>query len=142
MISFALSCAKGHAFEAWFASSAAYEAQKLGDDIACPVCGIAEVDKALMTPAVATARAKDAVRVAANVPEPPEMVQVLRKIRKHLTDNADYVGDRFATEARRIHYEEAEQRGIYGEATKEEVHALADEGIEFHPLPVLPEDHH
>jgi hypothetical protein len=66
---------------------------------------------------------------------------MLRKIRQHLTENAEYVGNRFAEEARRIHYEESEKRGIYGEATAEQVRALADEDIEFHPLPVLPEDH-
>ena len=65
---------------------------------------------------------------------------MLRKLRKHLTENADYVGDRFAEEARRIHYDEVEKRGIYGEATSDEVRSLAEEGIEFHPLPVLPED--
>ena len=68
------------------------------------------------------------------------MQEVVRKLRKHLTENAENVGDRFAEEARRIHYDEAEKRGIYGEATSEEVHALVEEGIEFHPLPRLPED--
>ena len=65
----------------------------------------------------------------------------LRKLREHLTENADYVGPKFAEEARRIHYNEAEKRGIYGEASSEEARALAEEGIEFHPLPMLPEEH-
>ena len=81
------------------------------------------------------------MRLAANVPEQTEMVAALRKLREHLTENADYVGPKFAEEARRIHYNETEKRGIYGEASSEEAHALAEEGIEFHPLPVLPEEH-
>ena len=66
---------------------------------------------------------------------------MLRKLRKHLTENADYVGPKFAEEARRIHYNETEKRGIYGEASPDEARALAEEGIEFHPLPMLPEEH-
>ncbi|HEX2256624.1 MAG TPA: DUF1178 family protein [Afifellaceae bacterium] len=143
MIRFSLACSAGHKFEGWFASSGAFETQKERRVLLCPVCGDADVDKALMTPSVATARRKDAVRVAAHTgpSEEPEMVSMLRKLRKHLTDNADYVGNRFAEEARRIHYDEVEKRGIYGEASSDEVRSLAEEGIEFHPLPVLPEDH-
>jgi hypothetical protein len=99
------------------------------------------IEKTLMAPAVATSRKRDSVRLAANVPDHQEAITALRKIRKHLTENADYVGPKFAEEARRIHYNETEKRGIYGEASSEEAKALAEEGIEFHPLPVLPEDH-
>jgi hypothetical protein len=94
-----------------------------------------------MAPSVATSRKKESVKLAANVPQHQEVAQILKKLRKHLTDNADYVGPKFAEEARRIHYNEVEKRGIYGEASPEEAKALAEEGIEFHPLPVLPEDH-
>ena len=145
MIRFSLSCHKDHRFEGWFASSEAFEAQRAESLVLCPVCGASDVDKALMTPAVATARKKErekeTVKVAAHTGEETDMVAMLRKLRKHLTDNADYVGGKFAEEARRIHYDEVEKRGIYGEATSDEVHALRDEGIEFHPLPILPEDH-
>jgi hypothetical protein len=141
VIRFSLSCIEGHKFEGWFASSEAFETQKAGGMTRCPVCGTGSVDKALMAPMVSTSRKKDAMRVAAHVPEEPDAAAVLRKIRKHLTENAAYVGDKFAEEARRIHYDEAEKRGIYGEATSDEVRSLLDEGIEFHPLPVLPEDH-
>ena len=144
MIHFSLACSAGHKFEGWFASSESFEEQKGRHVLLCPVCGDADVDKALMAPAVTTSRKKDAVRVAAHTTGPavePEMVSMLRKLRKHLTDNADYVGNRFAEEARRIHYDEVEKRGIYGEATSEEVRSLAEEGIEFHALPVLPEEH-
>ena len=141
MIKYSLSCDSGHPFEAWFASSDAYEKQSAAGTLLCPVCGSAEVDKALMAPAVATSRKKDAVRLAANVPEHKEMIAALRKIRNQMTENADYVGPKFAEEARKIHYNETEKRGIYGEASSDEARSLAEEGIEFHPLPVLPEDH-
>jgi len=149
MIRYALSCPAGHAFEAWFAGSDAYEDQLTRGLVTCPQCGSGEVAKSLMAPAVSTARKKaarrDAARksvpVAANVSDGGEATALLRKLREHLVENADYVGDKFAEEARRIHYNEAERRGIYGEATSDEARALADEGIEFHPLPVLPEDH-
>lgn len=144
MICFALSCPDGHAFEGWFASSHVFETQRAEGAICCPVCGAADVDKALMAPTVATSRQRDSVRLAAHAPqlaEDSEIVAKLRQIRKRLTDGADYVGDRFAEEARRIHYDEVEKRGIYGEATSDEVRALSEEGVEFHPLPLLPEDH-
>ena len=141
MIRYSLSCHDGHGFEGWFASSEAYDDQQAKGGIACPSCGSTSVHKALMAPAVTTSRQRDSVRLAANVPERTEMVAALRKLREHLTENADYVGPKFAEEARRIHYNETEKRGIYGEASSEEAHALAEEGIEFHPLPVLPEEH-
>lgn len=139
MIRFSLSCSDGHDFEAWFASSDGFEAQKVRGDIYCPVCGSQLVEKALMAPAVSTSRKRESLRVAAHVAE-ADMVGAMRKLRKHLTENSENVGDRFAEEARRIHYDEAEKRGIYGEATSDEVHSLVEEGIEFHPLPGLPED--
>lgn len=141
MIRYALSCDSGHDFEGWFASSDAFDTQKAHRSIMCPACGSSEVEKALMAPNVATSRKKDSVRLAANVPDRQEVVATLRKLRQHMTENADYVGPKFAEEARKIHYNESEKRGIYGEASSEEASALAEEGIEFHPLPVLPEDH-
>ena len=143
MIRYALACGEGHEFEGWFGGSRAFDEQKAAGEIACPVCGSAEVDKVLMAPAVAgTKRAMSEAPIPVAAPQalPEELVATLRRLRRHVTENADYVGDRFAEEARRIHYRETEARGIYGEATREEAVALSEEGIEFHPLPVLPED--
>ena len=144
MIRFALRCAAEHDFEGWFANSAAFDAQRGAGDISCPVCGSVDVDKGLMAPSVTPSRKAESVRLAAHPPQVPpdsEVVAKLREIRRKLTADSEYVGDRFAEEARRIHYDEVEKRGIHGEATRDEVRGLADEGIEFHPLPVLPEDH-
>jgi hypothetical protein len=162
VIRYALTCPDRHAFEAWFSGSGAFEDQQARGLLACPVCGSTAVDRAVMAPAVATGRsaerresreitptddaAEPPVRLAANVPDGPaaekhEVVAALRKLRQHLTENAENVGRRFAEEARRIHYNEVEKRAIYGEATREDAKGLAEEGIEFHPLPPLPEDH-
>lgn len=152
MIRYRLACARGHDFEAWFANANAFDEQKAAGLLACPACGDTEIDKTLMAPAVASGRRARAARPetpgpdaaqAVFRPEPgaEEIKVALRRLRKHVVANADYVGDRFAEEARKIHYEEAEKRGIYGETTGEEARALAEEGIEFHPLPVLPEEH-
>ena len=144
MIRYALTCEDGHRFESWFAGSQAYDDLRAADAVLCPECGSAAVEKALMAPQVATARKKDAkkekVRLAANHSMRAEAIAAIRKIRDHVTENADYVGDKFPEEARKIHYEEAEPRGIYGEATTDEAKVLEEEGIEFHPLPMLPEE--
>jgi hypothetical protein len=140
MIRYALRCGKGHEFEAWFRSGADYD--KGGTS--CPVCGSAEIEKAVMAPQVARSdrgeKGGDRMRLAAADPRHKAMLAALKELRDKATENADYVGDKFAEEARKIHYKETEPRGIYGEATGEEAKALIDEGIEFHPLPTLPED--
>jgi hypothetical protein len=141
VILYRLSCSAGHEFDGWFAGSKAFDQQVAKGLVACPVCASVEVGKALMAPALAGGRKKEAMPVAANVAEDKEHIAILRKLRQRLTESAEYVGPKFPEEARRIHYEEAEKRGIYGEASPEEARALSEEGIEFHPLPVLPEDH-
>ena len=144
MIRYALTCEDGHRFESWFANSQAFDTLRAADAVLCPECGSAAVEKALMAPQISTARKKDAkkekVRLAANHSMRAEAVAAIRKIRDHVSENADYVGEKFPEEARKIHYEEAEKRGIYGEATADEAKALAEEGVEFHPLPILPEE--
>lgn len=168
MIRYTLVCPDRHEFEVWFSGSEAFETQQSEGLLSCPVCGSSDVERGLMAPAVATARRREgrlgqpggqanatdedvpagesnenrqAVQLAANVPERQEFVAAVRRLREHLTANAEDVGTRFAEEARKIHYNETEKRGIYGQATPDDARALADEGIEFHPLPPLPEDH-
>ena len=139
MIRYAINCAGGHRFEAWFASAGSFDLQQESGAVACPECGVTEVEKALMAPALGASDKTRPVRLSANAPA--EVAEAVRTIRKHLTDNAEYVGDRFATEARKIHFEETEKRGIYGEANAPDVRGLIEDGVEFHPLPALPEDH-
>lgn len=153
MIRYQLVCAAGHDFEAWFANSAAFDAQRAAGQLACPACGDPHVEKALMAPAV-PAKARKSVAAAESMGEGAqrpqamlksdskahELREALRQLRDHVTGNADYVGPRFAEEARKIHYKEAENRGIWGEASAEEAKALNEEGIEIFPLPEMPED--
>lgn len=140
MIRYSLKCDHEHEFEAWFRSSADYDRAAKAGENKCPVCGSGEVGKALMAPAVTGTKKSEKVSLAAPDPRSAVMREALKEFRKKVTEGADYVGDKFAEEARKIHYEEVEQRGIYGEATAEEARELAEEGIGFHPLPALPED--
>jgi hypothetical protein len=140
MILYTLRCDHDHEFEAWFRSSEDFE--KNGAE--CPLCGSAKVEKAIMAPALSgSARhGKEERQTLAAAPDPKRkaMLEALKEMRRQVTENADYVGNRFADEARKIHYNEAEARAIYGEATGEEAKALIEEGVEFHPLPNLPDD--
>lgn len=167
MILFVLKCTADHRFEAWFRNGDAYEAQAAARSIACPVCGDSHISKAPMAPRIAKGRGKEAppdpqaasspeaatrqpmVPAPAGAGQPPagdearqrfaaEMMRQLTEMRRKVEENCDYVGDRFAEEARRIHYGEADPRGIYGEASDKEVEELQDEGVTFHRIPWLP----
>jgi hypothetical protein len=158
MIRYALSCDQGHAFESWFQNSAACDKQVEGRLVSCPVCNSTEVAKAIMTPRLSGAKkggdagaapderapagSQDAPAPVAMVsPKERELRQKLKELREHLIKNADYVGHRFPEEARKMHYGEIEHRSIYGQATSDQARDLHEEGIEFHPLPVLPDEH-
>lgn len=157
MIKYALVCDKGHEFESWFADSAAYDKQRKKKLVLCPVCDSGKVEKAIMAPRVAAKKGKRPVAgVPAPVPSaapagPPAPVAMispqemefrskLKELRDHLVKNAENVGAKFPEEARKMHYGEVEHRSIYGVATPEEAKDLLEEGIECHPLPVLPDE--
>lgn len=136
MIRYALNCSQDHSFEAWFKDGPTFDRQAEARDITCPVCGDSEIRKAVMAPAVSRSGGRAAQDKAAKV---AALVQMLRQVRKHVEEHFDNVGDRFADEARRIHYGEVEARDIYGQATLAEVKELHEEGIAVRPLPELPE---
>ena len=149
MIKYSLICETGHEFEGWFQNSGAFDVQSANSLISCPSCGTHEVQKALMAPAVATG-AKETTPVQ-NHPTPgagitthayvpPSIQDIVRKIRTEIEKRAEYVGPDFAEEARKIHYAESPERGIYGEATSDQVAELDAEGIQVFALPVLPEE--
>ncbi len=153
MILYNLICDRRHTFESWFASSVAYDRQAKRGLISCPLCGSAEVEKAIMAPRLArkdkgtsvTAPPEDQAPPAASPvamlsPQEQEFRKKLKELRDHLTANADNVGKKFPEEARKMHYGETEHRSIYGEASPEEAKEMHEEGIEFHPLPVLPDE--
>ncbi|SFZ85792.1 hypothetical protein SAMN02983003_2962 [Devosia enhydra] len=139
MITYTLSCAAGHRFDGWFRSADAFEDQRVKGVLTCPDCGSASVDKAIMAPSVAR-RDTGRMPVSAGHPDQATILAAMRALKRKLMSEAENVGDRFAEEARKIHFEEADPRGIYGQATPDEARALAEEGIPFMPLPDLPEE--
>lgn len=144
MILFELKCASDHRFEAWFRDGAAYDAQAAAGTIACPLCGDTHVGKAPMAPRIAKGRkesgkpAKPAGSDEAAVALQAEVLQQLGELRRAVEEGCDYVGERFAEEARRIHYGETDARGIYGEASAGDVAELKEEGVAIHRIPWLP----
>jgi hypothetical protein len=139
MIRYALLCEHQHDFEGWFGSSDDYDDQHARGLMACPACGSRAVRKAVMAPAVVGAKTR---RGMDGSPEPTRemMMQAADAVRQHVEENFDYVGDRFADEARAMHGGKAEARAIYGEASGQEVKALIEEGVPIAPLPPKPPD--
>jgi hypothetical protein len=154
MIRYNLRCERGHAFESWFQSSSAYEAQEKRKLVNCPSCGSAKVERAIMAPQIVSKKGREsavpAPAVATDVATPGstpllmaqerELRAKLRELRDHIVKNADNVGERFPNEARKMHYGDIEHRPIYGEASPDEARSLIEEGVEVSPLPVLPDD--
>lgn len=156
MIVFDLKCEEGHQFESWFRSSSAYEEQRNAGLVECPYCGSSAVEKAPMAPNVAAKGNQKASvpavsgddtpapvpAVGAAVTPSPELRALAEKaaaamaeLHAHVEKNCEDVGDKFAEEARKIHYGESEERGIYGESSLEEAEELLEEGIDVMPLP-------
>jgi hypothetical protein len=147
VIRYALCCEAGHTFESWFNNSTAFDRQVARGLVACPMCGSAKVEKAIMAPALGGGREAPAPEpepektpVAIVSKEEVELRKKLKELRDHIVKSADYVGEKFPEEARRMHYGEIEHRSIYGEASPDAAKSLAEEGIEFHPLPRLPDE--
>lgn len=179
MIHYSLRCCEGHAFDGWFASSAAFDSQVERALLVCPTCGSTNVERALMAPAVVSTRAerpqltadKEEAAPAASAPAatatgetpadgapaqptpPPSSTDValmderagqlralLKAMHTAVKENGVDVGRKFAEEARKIHYGEAEARGIYGQADLDEARELIEEGIDILPLPPLPDE--
>ena len=133
MIRYALLCEHEHAFEAWFGSSADYDDQAERGLVECPMCGSQLIRKQIMAPAVAGARRDEPTPEMQAV-----MMEAATRVRKHVEANFDYVGDRFAREARDIHDGVSPERGIYGEATPREVRELVEDGVPVAPVPGAP----
>ena len=153
MIVFDLKCPHGHIFEAWFRSSQTYEDQQASGEIACPLCGSIDISKAVMAPNISASKDSDRsvdraleqgqdyseqapAASCAALPAPEAYKELLEGVRRTIRENCEDVGKNFAEEAKKIHYGEAEKRGIYGEATPEESESLRDEGIDFMQLPI------
>jgi hypothetical protein len=161
MIKYTLACNSGHQFESWFANSAAYDKQVKRKLVTCPICDSTKVEKAIMAPRLARTDkvpklpampevspapaampepVPDTSPVAMISPQEREFRAKLKELRDHLVKNSDNVGKKFPEVARKMHYGEVEHRSIYGEASPKDAKEMLDEGIELHPLPVLPEE--
>jgi len=136
MIRYALICGRDHSFEGWFGSSDDYDDQQGRGLVECPVCANREVRKQIMAPAVAGTKRRGEPDLTLEVRS--MVMEAMGKVRQHVEDNFDYVGDSFATEARAIHEGTSEDRGIYGEASAQEIRALTEDGIQIAPLPPAP----
>lgn len=161
MIRYALACDKGHDFDSWFQDSGAFDKQAKRGLVTCPHCGSAKVEKAIMAPGILAPRVSGTRKrgatnreaeiapaepganktpVAMISPQEQEFRAKLKELREHIVKNADDVGQKFPEEARKMHYGETEHRSIYGVASPEDARELAEEGIEFLPVPILPDD--
>jgi hypothetical protein len=145
LIRYDLICAKGHEFDGWFSDSAAYDKQSKRGQISCTACGVNKIEKQIMAPSIpgkANRKSESSQQMVAGPIDPraAAMMQMMRDYRKHVTENSENVGDKFADEARKIHFKESKERSIYGVTTPDDAKALIDEGIEVHPIPRLPED--
>ncbi|MFZ1469866.1 MAG: DUF1178 family protein [Paracoccaceae bacterium] len=172
MIRYTLSCGNGHGFDSWFRNADAFDALAAAGQLACPICGAAQVEKTLMAPTVRPARNAAADPGAPNAtpssptgpqsasslpsggpagnpapapaggphhtPAQAELEKALIELRRQVEANSDYVGLNFAAEARRIHYGDAPERAIYGEARPEDARQLIEDGVPVAPLPFLP----
>jgi hypothetical protein len=135
MIVYDLKCQKKHVFEAWFRDSSAYETQAASGKVVCPECGSKKVSKAPMAPNVARVQSPSN---SEQRQQAAQALKMLREVREQVEKNCDNVGDKFAEEARKIHYGETKARAIYGNASKEEAEELHDEGVEFGVIPWVP----
>ena len=149
MIRYTLRCSAGHAFESWFQSAGSFDTLRVTGRVTCPDCGIAEVEKSLMTPQVRPARDKlPAPKAADTAPDAPagpqgstlvtDRERALAALRAHVEANSDYVGLNFAAEARAMHEGTAPARSIHGEAKLDEAKKLVEDGVPVAPLPFLP----
>lgn len=152
MIRYTLICENAHEFESWFADSASFETQAKRGFVSCPHCGSTRVERAVMAPNVARTDRERSVRAtqppaAASAQAPAALLgekeaalrQMLAELHRHVAENAEHVGPRFAEEALKIHNGESDSRAIYGEASLEDARMLHDEGVDFMPLPRLPD---
>ena len=144
MMRFTLACDSGHEFEAWFGGNADFDEQREMGLVECPLCASKDVSKALMTPRVSTGRRKDArienAKQTLTNARDNMLREKMRELAVAVRENTTDVGERFPEEARRIHYGEAEERGIRGKASPDEAKALVDEGVTIAPVPSLPDE--
>ena len=141
MILYQIRCSEDHDFEAWFKDSKAYDRQAKRGQVECPVCGDTEVEKAPMAPKSVASKTENKRRARLRK-RTKELMHAVHELQREVEENFDYVGEKFSEEARKIHYGEADDRPIYGEATIEDAEELASEDIKVFRVPWKPEKKH
>ena len=133
-----LGCTQNHRFEGWFASDDDFQSQFERGLVECPMCGDKAVTRLPTAPRLNVSKARAPEAAAGSGDAPIEMTMQAAWLRavRHVMSNTDDVGDRFAEEARRIHYGEVDTRAIRGQATRDEAQALQEEGIEVMSFPL------
>ena len=131
MIKYNLKCENDHNFDAWFSDSSNFEKQNKKSLILCPKCSSTKIEKNIMAPNIGSKKQSytNALKTEKNIEK------IIKNVRKHVEKNYEYVGNKFADEARAIHYGEKEEREIYGETSIEEAVDLIEEGVNVTPLP-------
>lgn len=137
MIHYTLKCENGHQFDSWFKSAAAFDALQKSGHLSCADCGTSVVEKAMMAPRVAQVSKQEATTAPLRDAQ-TDQERALKELRQHVEDNADYVGDRFAQEARSMYLGATPDRAIYGEANADEARKLIEDGVPVAPLPFKP----
>ena len=131
MIKYNLKCEKDHNFDAWFSDSSNFEQQNKKNLILCPKCSSTKIEKNIMAPNIGSKK-----QGYTNALKTEKIIEkIIKNVRKHVEKNYEYVGNKFADEARAIHYGEKEEREIYGETSIEEAVDLIEEGVNVTPLP-------
>ncbi len=133
---YSLACVGEHEFEAWFSNSAAYDAQRRKKLVECPVCGSHEVRKQIMAPAIRDSGSKSGRQKSPEAESPEAMAaKMAGEVRRKIVETHDYVGDKFAEEARSMYYGEIEHRPVWGEVTPDVAEELQEEGVPAMPIP-------
>lgn len=137
MIKYALICDNDHEFESWFQNSQAFDTQLAAGDLLCPHCASTKVSKSIMAPNLG--KKSNTSGALTEKDKSAEITQMMSHVREHVENNFDYVGDKFASEARAMHYGDSEERDIYGESTLQVAKELIEEGIPVAPIPGVPD---
>ena len=131
-----LQCSAQHQFEGWFASEDDFQGQLARGLVECPMCGDTAVAKKLSAPRLNLGAAEPQRRQEVMTAPDVTLQAAWLKMVRHVMANTEDVGERFAEEARKIHYGETQERGIRGQATPEQTEALLEEGIGVLPMPI------
>jgi hypothetical protein len=131
-----LSCSQGHTFEGWFGSEEAFSRQLTAGQVECPFCADTAITKRLSAPRLNLGSGRNEPKQELVTTPDAALQAAWLKVAREVIANTEDVGERFAEEARRIHHGESEERGIRGQATRQEAEALREEGIGVLPLPI------